>query len=296
VFTRSTTLIIPTKDRYFFLEKQLLFIKKSKLFFKEIIVVDSSTKTKKKNKILCKKFDTKFISTYPSTSHQRNIGLRNIKKTKYVMFLDDDIIFFKNSFKEMNCAINKYKNVTGFCFNIVEKKKNNIFDNLKKIKLFSLLKIYSRKKGVIMPNGWHTQLYNLRRNKKVQWIYSGATIFKYQDIIGKYFLEDVNPYCYLEDLDYSYSLFKKKKILMCIAKAKILNSNISIRNTFDFGIIEIVNRYNFVKKNNLNIFLFYISAFIKMVINFLITFKFGFGMIKRAVGNFKGITSCVIKN
>ena len=296
MFTRSTTLIIPTKDRYFFLEKQLLFIKKSKLFFKEIIVVDSSTKTKKKNKILCKKFDTKFISTYPSTSHQRNIGLRNIKKTKYVMFLDDDIIFFKDSFKEMNYAINKYKNVTGFCFNIVEKNNNNIFDNLKKIKLFSLLKIYSIKKGIVMPNGWHTQLYNLKRNKKVQWIYSGATVFKYQDIIGKYFLEDVNPYCYLEDLDYSYSLFKKKKILMCIAKAKILNSNISIRNTFDFGIIEIVNRYNFVKKSNLNISLFYISAFIKMVINFLITFKFGFGMIKRAVGNFKGITSCVIKN
>ena len=295
MFTRSTTLIIPTKERYFFLEKQLLFIKKSKLFFKEIIVVDSSTKIKKKIKILCKKFNTKFISTYPSTSHQRNIGLRNIKKTKYVMFLDDDIIFFKNSFKEMNYAINKYKNATGFCFNIVE-KNNNIFDNLKKIKLFSLLQIYSRKKGIVMPNGWHTQLYNLKKNKKVQWIYSGATVFKYQDIIGKYFLEDINPYCYLEDLDYSYSLFKKKKILMCIAKAKILNSNISIRNTYDFGIIEIVNRYNFVKKNNLNISLFYISAFIKMVINILTTFKIGFGMVKRAVGNFKGITSCVIKN
>ena len=42
------------------------------------------------------------------------------------MFLDDDIIFLKNSFKEMNKLINRYKNnsdVAGFGFNLID---NNI--------------------------------------------------------------------------------------------------------------------------------------------------------------------------
>jgi glycosyltransferase involved in cell wall biosynthesis len=127
VFTKHTSLIIPTKDRLDLLNKTILYLFDNKINFKEIIIVDSSKKKiKKKLILLCKKYGIKLLFTKASTSYQRNYGKEVVKKSKYLMFLDDDIIFFKDSFKEMNNAIKKYNFVTGFCFNIVSQKKKTI--------------------------------------------------------------------------------------------------------------------------------------------------------------------------
>ena len=60
----------------------------------------------------------KVYNAKPSISLQRNIGLNKvIKKRKYVMFLDDDLIFEKNAFKNVFfCSENK--NLSGIGFNL----------------------------------------------------------------------------------------------------------------------------------------------------------------------------------
>ena len=297
MFTKHTSLIIPTKDRFDLLNKTILYLFDNKINFKQIIIVDSSKKkNKKKIILLCKKYRIKILFTKASTSYQRNYGKEFVKKSKYLMFLDDDIIFFKDSFKEMNNAIKKYNSAIGFCFNIVSQKEKTIINYIKESKFISSLKLYSKKKGIVLHNGWHTQLLNLNKDTKVQWMYSGATIFRFKEIKEKYFLVDKTPYCYLEDLDFTYSLYKEKKTLICISKARILNPNIYTRNKFEFGFKEIKNRYHFVKKNNLNLRFFFLTSLIKFAFIFFEIFKFKFEIIPRLAGNFSGIIYCLILN
>jgi hypothetical protein len=171
-----------------------------------------------------------------------------------------------------------------------------VINYIKESKFISSLKLYSKKKGIVLYNGWHTQLLNLNKDTKVQWMYSGATIFKFKEIKEKYFLVDKTPYCYLEDLDFTYSLYKEKKTLMCISKARILNPNIYTRNKFEFGFKEIKNRYDFVKKNNLNPRFFFLTSLIKFAFIFFEIFKFKFEIIPRLAGNFSGIIYCLTLN
>ena len=67
----------------------------------------------------------KVYNSKPSISLQRNIGLdKVIKKRKYVMFLDDDLIFKKNAFKKMYSFVKKNRNLAGIGFNLNIKKVN----------------------------------------------------------------------------------------------------------------------------------------------------------------------------
>ena len=132
MFTKNTSLIIPTCDRPQYLKKILNFLFKNKIIFKKIIVIDSSLEhNKRKIKNICASLKVKLIFSEKSTSIQRNVGILNALNTKFIMFLDDDIIFFKKAFFEMNKAIKKYKNFDGFCFNIIERKNANLFSLLK---------------------------------------------------------------------------------------------------------------------------------------------------------------------
>ena len=50
------------------------------------------------------------------------------------MFLDDDVVFFKNSFFEMNKVITKYqsnRSVSGFIFNQLLDEKIKLFEKIK---------------------------------------------------------------------------------------------------------------------------------------------------------------------
>ena len=78
------SIVIPTKDRERLLFKSLKFLNKNFFFFNEVIIVDSSIK-KLNKKILYKsykKLNIQYYTSKPSTSLQRNLGLRNVKKKK----------------------------------------------------------------------------------------------------------------------------------------------------------------------------------------------------------------------
>ena len=87
MFTRKTSLIIPTRNRYKHLIKLLKFLNKNKIHFKEILIIDSSDKNSfKKITNYCSKYKKiKIIKSVPSTSLQRNIGLKrsSIKSNTY---------------------------------------------------------------------------------------------------------------------------------------------------------------------------------------------------------------------
>ena len=299
MFTHKTTLIIPTRNRSSKLIKLIKDIVKLKIIFNEIIVVDSSDNHHKKKIIpfLTKK-KIKLINTFPSTTHQRNVGLKVRKKnSKYILFLDDDIIINKKAFIEMNNGINKYSKInkiSSFAFNLQANKEKFKFERIKKSKLVKLLGLYSEKPGKVMKSGWHTKISNLSKDTFVQWIYSGATLFR-TNIIKKMKFKNLNKgFNYLEDLHFSFNLTKKKFKHLVIAKATVSNPNLVSRNDLNFGFIEILNRYKFVETYRLNKINFYITAFIRML--YLITniLHLKTSWILRFFGNLKGIISCII--
>jgi hypothetical protein len=296
MFINFTSLIIPTRNRFSNLYNTLLGLKEFKLKFVEIIVVDSSDKFIADIRKICRNFNVKLLFSKPSSALQRNIGLSKIsKKSKYVMFLDDDITFFKDSFSNMNYAIKKYSGINsqiaGYGFNHIEIKNYDYISFLKKSSISRMLNLYSNQAGKVMKNGWHTKINNLTKDLFVDWLHTAATVYELKKIKNISFDESFGQYSYLEDLDFSYRVSSNFKLIL-IAKAKFLHPNNINREGFSFGQLEILNRYAFVKKNNLNIKLFYFSCFIRSLISLFGIFRFNLKSISRSAGNIIGISKC----
>jgi GT2 family glycosyltransferase len=298
MFTCNTSLIIPTKDRPKELLRLLLQLRLFKIKFFEILVVDSSgIRNKIYLKKICNKFSADLHTTWPSTSHQRNVGLKKKSKSKYTMFLDDDVIFLNNSFFEMNKVVNQYeknRSVCGFVFNQSFEKKKNLFENIKTCKLLESLGLYSPKPGKIMKSGWHTKIFNVKNNIYADWAYTGACIYKSAEILNYKFDESFGVYSYLEDLDFSLNLKKINKRFIISHKAKFIHPLNIERSSFNFGVIEVLNRYRIVTKYSLNKKLFFIAVFLKFITLFLGILRGNKKYFLRSLGNIVGIFKIII--
>ena len=132
MFIKSTSLIIPTKERVSSLKKLFFSIKDYISEFDEILIIDSSEKFIHESLIEDFKLykNLKIFKSEPSSSIQRNIGIKKSNKNnKFIMFCDDDIIFEKNSIEFMNRHIEKFSNHAGYGFNLIEPQKTNFFDD-----------------------------------------------------------------------------------------------------------------------------------------------------------------------
>ena len=291
-------IVIPTRNRSDMLYSTIRELKKNTFFFKEIIVVDSSNKFHKskiknfKNKI---KIKMKVYNSKPSISLQRNIGLdKVIKKRKYVMFLDDDLVFKKNAFKKMYSFVKKNKNLAGIGFNLNIKKVNFFTETLKKNKLTKLLGIYDTKMGIVTPSGWQTKAINLKRDLEVEWIPTQAVIYNNERIKNLKFDTAYGKYSYLEDLDFSYSLSRKGKLMIC-SSAKYSSENIVNRNDYFFGVKEIVNRYYFINKFNFKKKYFFLGLMFALLKNFLTLLCLKPNFLLRIIGNLHAIFKILFK-
>lgn len=292
----NISIIIPTCNRYKILKKTIEYLSKNSFFFKEIIIVDSSDDEKKIDNNFKKKFKNLKIRIFysnPSISLQRNIGLSKVKRnSKYIMFMDDDVQFKSDSFRIMSSFIINNKKYSGIGFNLIIKDINHILEKFKKNNIFKFLGIYDPANGKVTPSGWHTKAINLKKDTLVEWLPTQAVIYRYKDIKKIRFNLDYGIYSYLEDLDFSYSIKKK---LIIFSKAKYSSNNIVNRNKFKFGKKEIINRFIFVKKFNLNKFKFAIGSVILIFKNIIFIF-FKVNNFFRVLGNLKGVLNIFFKN
>ena len=286
----NLSIIIPTRDRTSKIINTLNFLENNSFFFKEIIIVDSSDiHGRLSDDILdkYKKLNIKLILSKPSISLQRNIGLvKANKKTSYVMFLDDDINFKKNSLKKMYYFIKKSKPFNGLGFNLIVKDQNKFLEKIKKSFFFKFFGIYDNKVGVVTSSGWQTKAINLKKNQKVEWLPTQAVIYNYKIIKNKKFDLKYGTYSYLEDLDFSYRL---RKDLIIYSKAKYSSNNIINRDPLMFGIKEIVNRHRFVKKFNFSLINFYFGCIFLIIKHFLSLLSFKPKYLLRIIGNIYGL-------
>jgi glycosyltransferase involved in cell wall biosynthesis len=301
MFTNYTSLIIPTRNRSSHLKNILSQLKSLKLKFKQIIVIDSSDSKYKKEVVkISKVFKVKLYNSYASTSHQRNLGLDKAKKaSKYIMFLDDDIIFFRNAFINMDFRINKAdknnEQISGFGFNTIQKTKPSFLEIIKHSKLSKYFNLYSDLPGKITNSGWHTKILNLKKDFSTDWLYTTASIYKHEHIKNHRFILSFGSYSYLEDLDFCLNLKKERRKLIVVANARFSHPNFIARNSFDFGVTEIENRFSIVKRHNLKFNSFFVGGVIRSLISFFNVLRGDFNSINRFSGNIFGLLKCIFK-
>ena len=297
MFLEYTSLIIPTKDRPKSLKNLIESIEGLISKLNEIIIIDSSNK---ENLEFTKKFVSKFnnvklIKSAPSISEQRNLGIENCNmENKFLMFCDDDIVFEKDSINIMSDFIHSNQNYLGYGFNLIEDYKESFFDNLKKHKFLEKIGLYNSKPGVVCENGWHTKNCNLGENLETNWLSTQACIYRSSVFKDSKFDTTLGKYSYLEDLFFSYNVFKKGKLYIC-SKAKYNHKNSINRTNFSFGVQEVINRHKFVKMNNFNIKKFYLSMLIKTILSLINVFIGRIYYFPKFLGNFLGIFLCISK-
>ncbi len=297
MFTNKTSLIIPTKERIDYLKRFFSSLGDVVNSFDEILIIDSSSDEihKKIINIFLNDNNIKVIKCEPSTSLQRNIGIENYKKTnKFLMFCDDDIIFEKGSILSMNNFIISNPNNIGYGFNLIENDNKGFLEKIKKNNFLQKNGYYSQDPGIVCENGWHTKICNVKKNTNTMWLSTQACIYKADIIKDKLFDIKLGKYSYLEDLFISYELSKKGNLIIC-AESRYKHPNFIERKDFNFGVQEVVNRYKFVKKNELNFIKFYTTIFLKSSLTFLKIIIGRFSFISKFLGNLYGILLCILK-
>ena len=293
MFTNKTGLVIPTRNRPTELYSTLQFFLKKKIKFLKILIIDSSNKNLKKEIInICNRFGAHLYFSEPSTSKQRNIGLRKFinEKLEFIMFLDDDLRFYENSFRIMNSYIGKYqKKYAGFSFNNIKLAKQSLLEKIKLSPYIKKIGLYSSNQGEILNNGWQTKIINLKKNLESQWMSTQCVIFRKEYITDKYFDESFGVYSYLEDLDFSLQINpERNRLFLVVADAKYVHTKEIIRTSLTFGYYEFINRYKIIKKFNLKIYSFFLMALCKICLTFFSIF-INYKNIFKIMGNIKGI-------
>jgi GT2 family glycosyltransferase len=280
-------IVIPTRNRVKELTNTLNFLDSNQFFFKKIVIVDSSKlEIKQKIKEKIKKYNShiKIIDSEPSTCIQRNAGFNFIEDNEYIMFLDDDNIFYPDAFYKMQYFLNNNKNFSGVAFNQIYNEKISILEKFKKNYISNKLGIYSSNIGGFSNSGWQSRFINFTNNAIVQWLPTRAVIYRSEKVRKIRFDEKLGIYGYLEDLDFSLELKKKGNLMVC-SDARYSHDQSITRPGFEFGKKELRNRYYIVKKHNLKKNLFFLTSLFRMIL----TLKEGiFGDInsfKRLAGN-----------
>jgi GT2 family glycosyltransferase len=286
-------IVIPTRNRIIELTNTLNFLEKNKFFFTKIIIIDSSIlEIKKEIKKRIKKYTSniEIIDSEPSTCIQRNVGLKLIDKNEYIMFLDDDNIFYPDALSKMHYFLNNNKDFIGVAFNQIFNEKKNILDNLKKSYISNKLGIYSSRLGGFSLSGWQSKFINFTNNAIVEWLPTRAVIYRSNKINNIRFDEKLGIYGYLEDLDFSLELKKGGNLMVC-SDAKYTHDQSITRPGFQFGKKEVRNRYYIVKKHHLKKNLFFLTLIFRMVLTLKDGILGDINSFKKLAGNLVALFS-----
>ena len=146
MFVNHTTLIIPTRNRSKSVNNLLNYFDKKNIYFKQFLIIDSSNDKKNYKHSLIKKI-SKNCKFTTFNIWAKKFGLKLVEKSsKYIMFLDDDIVFYRDSFHNMDKVIQKYQKnnkIVGFGFNLITNiKKKDMFTKLKNNFLLNYFELY----------------------------------------------------------------------------------------------------------------------------------------------------------
>jgi len=288
-FANKIAFVVPTKDRPDDLRRMLTSVQCQSVNPDQIIVVDGSEDPIRNIIKEFPKLNINYVRVYPpSLAKQRNAGVAAADPSMTVIgYLDDDLVLEAGAVEAMFAFWEKAaEDVGGARFNIINEEPPRI------IWLKSLFLLDSKKRGEVLSSGYHTSIGRVTENRYVRWLSGGVTVWRREVIKNFAYDEWYQGTGYLEDVDYSYTVGKKYKLVV-VADACVQHLSYPLRKDRNYvlGKWQAVNRVYFVKKQGD----FRLPAcYWSMLGEFLLNLATGIGKIdtgrlSRAWGNLVGL-------
>jgi len=233
----------------------------------------------------------------PSAAAQRNAGIALLKgRYRLIGLLDDDIQLAPDALRYMAAFWESDRGVgvagAAFCQEGQEALQRGGF--LKRSRFSEALGLYSRQPGRVAASGWHAPVGTVTEDTPVDWLQTGAAVWRSEVFDGHRFDERFHSYSYLEDLDFSYGVSRSARLVV-VANARYRHfdhhSNLSGAWYRRFGEMEVRNRLYFVRKHHLSV----ASCYLGLGIRFFQTLGEAMlsrrrVLLSRATGNLRGFS------
>jgi hypothetical protein len=227
----------------------------------------------------------------PSASAQRNVGIRAVDPAMdLVAFFDDDAVLDAGAMGAMLDFWSKAPaDVGGAGFNHLNAEP--LRGQLKRSRLASWLGLYAATPGRVAPSGWQSLTGCVEQTLWVQWLGSGASVWRREVLETEGFDEFFDGYSYLEDLDFSYTVARKYRLaIVAEAGYRHYPSSSGRVNAFRFGKVEVRNRLYFVRKHGLSVWRCRLGLLVRLGITVRLALAgHPLANLARAVGNVSSI-------
>lgn len=300
MFSNKIAFVVATKDRPEELHHMLRSLDRQTHRPDQIVIIDGGTLSVK---AVLKDFPelNLIYKTFfpPSAAKQRNFGLREVSPDiTLVGFLDDDVELDVNAIEKLLLFWEDAPHrVAGVAMNMGN-HPDLLASSLKYLPFTEWLGLYSQTKGDVLPSGFQTMIGKVKKNIYVNWLPTGAVVWRKKIFEDYQFDEWFRDYSYLEDLDFSYRVGKKFRF-MVLEEAKYYHfpAGDGRGNDFRFGFKEVDNRLYLVKKyREFSLLKCYLALFVRMMMNLGLFFREQkLHYFQRALGNAGGLMSSLFK-
>lgn len=300
MFSNKIAFVVATKDRPEELRHMLRSLDRQTHRPDQIVIIDAGTQPLEGVLRNFPDLNLTYSKMFPpSATKQRNFGLTRISpEITHVGFLDDDVELDVNAVEKLLLFWEDAPSqVAGVALNMGN-HPDLVASSLKYLPFTEWLGLYSKNKGDVLPSAFQTMIGQVKDNIYVKWLPTGAVVWQKKIFEDYQFDEWFRDYSYLEDLDFSYNVGKKFK-LMVLAEAKYYHfPALKGRGSdFRFGFREVDNRLYLVKKyREFSLLKCYLALLVRMMMNF------GFFLreqklhyFQRALGNAGGLMSSLLK-
>jgi GT2 family glycosyltransferase len=208
------SVVIATKDRTDDLKRFLDSLDRQTLPPGQVVVVDAGNEESTAEMIQARKgsagYPFVYLRSKPGLTGQRNIGIEK-SSGRYICFFDDDIVLDAGYLEAIHRTFEKYspKKIGG----VVGRIENGCAENhpiesvIKKIFFLS-----DQGRGRLKPSGF-PEHRNDSRQAFVN-VFSGCCMAYCREVFNDFqFDEKLSGYCYMEDIDFSFRVSQKFRLL-----------------------------------------------------------------------------------
>lgn len=238
-------LVVPTKDRPDDLRKLLASVAMQTSRPEQLVVVDGSEPPVQS---VCDAagFAVDYVRVFPpSLSQQRNAGMAKLRpEITHAGYLDDDIVLERDAIKQMVAAwAQAGPEVGGIGFNITNRPRPPW------MWLRRLFLLEHREAGRMVRSGCAASHYVCDRDHEADWLSGGAAVWR-RDVVQQFAYDEwFVGTGLLEDVDYSFNVRDKYRLLVA-SRARLAHYSRPIRreSQYRLGKWQVINRMYLVRK------------------------------------------------
>ncbi len=287
------TFVVATKDRPDDLRKMFASLAGQSRAVSQVVIVDASAEPVEAVASEFPSLNVRYLRHLPpSAAKQRNAGVAVVdERIGLIGFLDDDAVLEPDAVEKMlDFWQEAPTDLGGASFNMLNPPMTG-GRWLKRSRLCAAMGLYRRGSGRVAPSGWQTVTETVSETCFVDWLATGAVVWR-RDVLKDFRLDDYfEGYSYLEDLDFSLSVGKRFKMAV-VADARYSHypSPGGRTSSYAFGKVEARNRLYVVKKHGLSLWRCLLGLGIRMGMTLAAATRHANGAaFHRACGNVVGV-------